>query len=200
MNWDRWLDEVLEKADQLSLFGGPKLTVAARRPAERTIAKRPDSDKPGGAGAGTPTAAPTRRLKVPPPGGKAPPGGGWRKTPSGWARGQGDTYEWQPAGGMAKPTIKGPLPGDALSTAKESVMWSVRDAGKSIGYILLENHGKGWIVGQVHVDPDHRRTGIATNLYREAKSWAESRGGLRQGMVTGEGPKEIWAKLVTRPK
>ena len=82
MNWDRWLDEVLGKA-------ATKLTVEARTPAEREITPRAPADKP--------STAPTRKLMVPAAGGhRAPPGGGWRRTPSGWARGQGGTYDWQP--------------------------------------------------------------------------------------------------------
>jgi hypothetical protein len=82
MNWDRWLDEVLDKAVT-------KLTVSARVPGERQIAPRVPA-------AAKPSAAPKRKLTVSPGGHKAPPGGGWRRTPSGWARGEGDSYDWQP--------------------------------------------------------------------------------------------------------
>jgi hypothetical protein len=66
----------------------PKLTVGARRPEQREIESR---------GPAKPTAAPKRRLTVPSKGGhKPPPGGGWRRTPNGWAKGQGDNYQWKP--------------------------------------------------------------------------------------------------------
>jgi hypothetical protein len=84
MNWDRWLEEVLGKADD-----GPKLSVRARPVQERKIRPRPEEGE-------TPTAAPKTRLTVPAKSGKAPPGGGWKRTPSGWARGDGDAYEWKP--------------------------------------------------------------------------------------------------------
>lgn len=132
MNWDRWLDEVIEKAEQLSLFGGPKLTVDAKRPEERKIKPRPSSDRAAG---GVPSAAPKRKLKVPAQGGKAPPGGGWRRTPSGWARGQGDTYEWQPAEGGA-PTQTTPA-----AAAAELGAWAQANA-PSYTFMAPEAVGK----------------------------------------------------------
>lgn len=70
-------------------FKAEQLKLQFHRPKERKIRERIEpSDQP--------TAAPKRKLVVPPKGPKSPPGGGWRRTPSGWARGQGETYEWQP--------------------------------------------------------------------------------------------------------
>lgn len=91
IDWSQWFEDVIEKAEQLSLC--PKLTVKveSKKPEEREIEPRAKDEftRPH-------PAAPKRRLTVPPKGPQPPPGDGWRRTPNGWARGQGDSYEWKP--------------------------------------------------------------------------------------------------------
>jgi hypothetical protein len=127
-DWSKWFDEVLGKAEQLSLFGQPKLSVKVNRPEERQIAPRPPSGP-------HPTAKPQHRLTVPPKGPKPPPGGGWRRTPSGWARGEGDNYEWQPANAPAR---QGTTPAAA---AAEIASWA-QDNAPSYTFMAAEVAGK----------------------------------------------------------
>jgi hypothetical protein len=102
IDWNQWFEDVIEKAEQLSLFG-PKLTVKVegKKPEEMEIEPRAEGEltRPR-------PAAPKRRLTVPPKGPKPPPGGGWRRTPNGWAQGQGDSYKWEPLNWAEKRAVK----------------------------------------------------------------------------------------------
>ena len=191
----------LIKAEQLGLFDRPaRKTEKTEKP---TVGQAATTNKPPGAGW---ESIPHGRH-----GGfrKKNPSGGWGywypdKGMTGKPH-EGEPKEVHEAHERAKPednrrtSIEGPEPAGDMITSGEGRLWRVRDrSGGKIAYILLQRQTPSapWYVGQVYVDEKHRRQGIATELHDRAAAWAEDKGGLGSGMITGEGPRPMWEKWV----